>query len=73
MPTKQEMADAVKALAEKKYAKSYGFQCFVECYTNAELLEFVKDCTSIREALSLARTIASIRDEQMAGAQAEVF
>ena len=72
-PTKQDMANAVKALAEKRYNKSHGFQVFVECYSDDELLEFVKDCKSIREALSLARTIAGIRDEQMAGAQAEVF
>jgi len=71
--TKQEMADAVKAKAEACYNEGHGWQVFVECYENAELLEFVKDCESIEDAIALATSIAQIRTERCQDACAEAF
>ena len=66
-------AAAVKAHAEAHYEESFGWQEFVECYTNSELEEFVADCATVEEAVAMATTIAGIRTERCEDAQKEVF
>ncbi len=67
------MADAIKAEAEKRYNEGYGWQVFVECYSPAELLEFVAECKTVKEALKLAKDIAQIHTERCQAACAESF
>lgn len=71
--TKEEMADAVTALAEANYATGHGWQVFVECYSRQEMLEFVADCDSLEYAISLATKVADIRTERCEDARAEIF
>lgn len=66
-------AAAVKAHSEAHYADSYGWQEFVECYTDSELEEFVADCATVEDAIAMATTIAEIRTERCEDAQKEVF
>ena len=59
-----QMAAAVAELAEENYHLSFGWQVFVECYTEEEMLHFVKGCRSIPEALKLAARLAAHQTER---------
>jgi hypothetical protein len=71
--SKNEMIEAIKAEANARYDEGHGWQVFVECYSDEELLEFVKNCRTVRGALALAKKIASIRTERCQEAQNEIF
>jgi hypothetical protein len=63
----------VKALAEKRYDQSYGYQVIVECYTEDELAETFGGFKTGTEAVSLMEDLVSIRNEQYAAARADAF
>jgi len=73
MTTLTDKAQAVRNQAEAKYNESYGWQVFVECYSNKELEEFVADCEDVDQALVLAAEVAATLDSQESDVMAEVW
>ena len=68
-----DKAQAVRNQAEAKYNESYGWQVFVECYSNKELEAFVADCKDVDQALVLAAEVAATLDSQESDAMSEVW
>ena len=73
MTTLTDKAQAVRNQAEAKYNESYGWQVFVECYSNKELEAFVADCKDVDQALALATEVAATLDSQESDVMAEVW
>lgn len=73
MTTLTDKAQAVRNQAEAKYNESYGWQVFVECYSNNELEKFVADCKDVDQALVLAAEVAATLDSQESDAMSEVW
>lgn len=71
--TLSDKAAAVKAEAEKNYEKSFGWQEFIECYSDRELEEFVAEASTVEEAVRRATEIADIRTDLYDDARAEIF
>lgn len=70
---KNKWIEQLKQLAQEKYNEGYGYQVYVECYTDSEWLDFVSDLETWEETLEMFHSIADIRTEQYEGAQKEVF
>ena len=68
-----DKAQAVRNQAEANYNDSYGWQVFVECYTDKELEEFVADCKDVDQALVLAAEVAATLDSQESDVMSEVW
>ena len=68
-----DKAQAVRNQAEAKYNESYGWQVFVECYTDQELEKFVADCKDVDQALVLAAEVAATLDSQESDVMSEVW
>lgn len=67
---KQE-AEMVRKLAQANYNKAYGWQVIVECMTDEEVIEDIKD--SGMPSLKWAHWFAALQSERIEDIQAEIF
>jgi len=63
----------LKSLAEEKYNEGYGYQVYVECYTQGDWEKLIGDLKTWEEVLELFETIADIRTEECEVVQNEIF
>jgi len=70
---KNKWIEQLKQLSQEKYNEGYGYQVYVESYTDNEWSHFVSDLETWEETLEMFHTIASIRTEQCQEAQNEIF
>ena len=70
-PTEKETATIIRKLAERLYNTGYGWQVIVECMTDEEVIEEIKD--SGMPSLEWAHWFAALQSERMDEVQAEVL
>jgi hypothetical protein len=58
----------IKELAARRYSEGYGWQVFVECYTDEELAETFGAFPNAEQAVKFAEELADARGEQYAAA-----
>jgi hypothetical protein len=68
--TIEEMRKAVRKYALEHYEEG-GWDYIVECYDDKDLDELLKNCTSVEDAIRLARTAVGYIHEQRREAWAE--
>jgi len=69
----QEWIEKLKAIASRNYAEGYGWQVFVECYTNDEWDRLVSDFGTYSEAEAFVHRLARIMTERNEDACSEIL
>jgi hypothetical protein len=69
----QDWIDELKAVASEHYSEGYGWQVFVECYTDDEWERLVSDFGTYSEAEAFVHRLARIMTERCEDACSEVF
>ena len=72
METKQTLIDAVRSYAISHYEQD-GWDYVVECYSDAQIAEFIKTARTAAGAIKMVRSQVKPRANYRADIQAEAF